>query len=252
MTETSPSKGRVVWRELMTRDVAGAKRFYGELFNWTFEDFPMKSGPAYPMVKRGDKAIAGLVQMEPGMDMPCYWTSYVSVPDVAKVCHEAKTLGATVPFGPEHIPDVGTLAFVLDPEGAAISLMKSDTSDPPVERPAVGEFCWETLSARDPESAKRFYSRVLPWKLSQGAGMDTFGVGDGPENQVADIQKAQGSVPPNWLTYVVVEKLEPSVARAEKLGGKTMLPPMAIPGVGRMAIVQDDQGAALGLFEPGM
>ena len=36
--------GSFVWHDLLTKDVAGAKRFYGELFGWRFED-----------TKRGDR-----------------------------------------------------------------------------------------------------------------------------------------------------------------------------------------------------
>ena len=30
-------KARFVWHDLMAADVGGAKRFYGELFGWTFK-----------------------------------------------------------------------------------------------------------------------------------------------------------------------------------------------------------------------
>ena len=36
--------GRFVWHDLLTKDVAGARRFYGELLGWRFED-----------TKRGDR-----------------------------------------------------------------------------------------------------------------------------------------------------------------------------------------------------
>jgi hypothetical protein len=32
--------GKFVWFDLLTDDVSGAKRFYGELFNWKFEAEP--------------------------------------------------------------------------------------------------------------------------------------------------------------------------------------------------------------------
>jgi hypothetical protein len=108
----------------------------------------------------------------------------------------------------------------------------------------LGRMLWRETMTKDLEKAKRFYG-VGP------SGILTFGVGEGMENQIADVQTAEGPVPPNWLTYVVVEKIEPATAKAESLGGKTMMPAMAVPNVGRIAVVVDDQGAALGLFEPG-
>ena len=35
-TEHHP--GKVIWADLVTPDIAGAKHFYGELFGWTFND----------------------------------------------------------------------------------------------------------------------------------------------------------------------------------------------------------------------
>lgn len=244
--------GRVVWREAMTRDVAKAKRFYGELFGWSFQDMNMGPGGTYPTIQCGGKGIGGLMAMPAEMKMPCYWGSYVSVPDVDRACEAAKAAGGAVPWGPVDIPNVGRMATILDADQACISVIKTTPPDPHAPgRPGVGEFCWETLSTSDVERAKAFYTKVMPWKAAKGAGMDTFSVGEGMENQVADIQKAQGPVPPNWLTFVVVAKLEPSAARAEQLGGRVLMPPMAIPTIGRIAVVADDQGAAIGLFEPG-
>lgn len=250
---TAQHLGRMIWRETMTNDVAKAKKFYGELFGWTFEDAPMPEG-TYTMVKRGARAIGGMMAMKPGMEMPCYWTSYVSVADVDASCAAAKSNGGSVTWGPVDLEMAGRLAMVMANDGACLSLIKPNgPEEAPPERPGVGEFCWETLSAKSVDDAKSFWTKVVPaWKTFTGpGGMPTFGVAEGPAAQVADVQTAQGPVPAHWLTYVVVEKLEPSTSRVESLGGKTLLPALAIPQVGRIAIVADDQGATIGLFEPG-
>ena len=39
-------------------------------------------------------------------------------------------------------------------------------------------------------------------------------------------------------------------ARAKSLGGQVMMPGMDIPNIGRIAVIADDQGAAIGLFQP--
>lgn len=252
---TAKHLGRVLWRETMTKDLEKAKRFYGGLFGWAFEDFPGGDPKdPYPMIKVSGKTVGGMMAMKPGMQMPCYWTSYVSVADVDGSCAAAKAHGGSVPWGPVDIPNVGRMAMVAAGDGACLSIMKAAGPDdmPAGGRPGVGEFCWETLSAKDVDEAKAFWTKVVPsWKAAAGAnGIPTFAVGEGMENQIADVQPAR-NMPPNWFTYVVVEKIEPALAQAEKLGGKTMMPAMAIPNVGRIAGITDDQGAALGLFEPG-
>jgi hypothetical protein len=255
MSNQSYWTGRVIWRETMTKDVAKAKAFYGALFGWTFKDMEMGPGGTYGVIENGGKGIGGIMKQPPGMEaVPAMWTSYVAVPDVDASVAAAKSSGGQVPWGPTDVEGVGRMATVLGFDGTAIAVMKPSPRDesmaPPTGRPPAGDFCWETLTTADVDRAKTFWTSVMPWKASSGAGMPTFSVGDGMENQVADIQPTRGPVPPNWLTYVVVAKIEPAAEKALQLGGKLMMPAMAIPNVGRIGVILDDQGAALGLFEP--
>lgn len=252
MAETKQTPGRMVWRESSTKDVEKTKRFYGDLFGWSYEPYDMGPNGTYWMIKNGGKSVGGMMAMTGEMQMPPHWMSYVSVSDVDAAAKAATNAGGRVAYGPADIPNVGRFAVVLDPDGAAITAFKPMGGDGDGGRPSVGEFCWETLSTKDVARAQQFYTKVFGWKAGQGVNMPTFGVGDRMEDQVADVQLAQGPVPPNWLTYVVVQNADASAARAAELGGKVMMPGMDIPTIGRIAVITDDQGAALGLFQPAM
>lgn len=252
MAETKYTPGRIVWRESSTKDVEKAKRFYGELFGWSYEAYEMGPNGTYWIVKKGAKSVGGMMAITADMPMPPSWMSYVSVSDVDAAADAAKGAGGKVAHGPADIPSIGRFAVILDADGAAITAFKSAMGDPEVARPSAGEFCWETLTTKDVARAQQFYAKVFGWKPGQGVGMPTFGVGDRMEDQVADVQLAQGPVPPHWLTFVVVEKVDASAARAAQLGGKVMMPGMDIPSIGRIAVITDDQGAAIGLYQPAM
>ncbi len=56
-------------------------------------------------------------------------------------------------------------------------------------------------------------------------------------------------MPAQWHAYVVVESVDATLAQATKLGGKVLMPAMNIPQVGRVAMIQDPQGAAIGLHQ---
>ncbi len=248
--------GRFIWRETMTQDAGKTKAFYGGLFGWSFEDRPMGEMGTYTIIHRekGDAmGIGGIMQAGPQQkQIPTHWVSYASVPSVDASIAAAKANGGDAPWGPMDVPNVGRMAGIMAFDKAMLAVMTPEGPDQaPPARPPVGAFCWETLSTSDVDRAKKFWTAVCPWKASTGAGMPTFSVGEGMENQVADIQTAQGPVPPNWLTFVVVEKIEPSCDKAGALGGKVMMPAMAVPGIGRIAVILDPLGAALGLFEPG-
>lgn len=252
MSENKPRHlGRFIWRESMSQNAAKTKAFYGGLFGWKFEDMSMPGMGTYTIIKNGDTGIGGIMQFRPDQaQVPTHWASYVSVADVDAAIATANKLGGKAHWGPIDVPNTGRMAGIMGFDGAALAVMKPTGPDQPREpRPPVGSFCWETLSTADMDRARTFWTAVTGWKASTGAGMPTFSVGDGMENQVADIQKAQAPVPPNWLTFVVVAKIEPACEKAQKLGGKVMMPAMAIPTVGRIAVILDDQGAAIGLFE---
>src|SRR5205085_5782217 len=55
---------------------------------------------------------------------------------------------------------------------------------------------------------------------------------------------------PVWLGYIHVDDVDAEVARTEADGGKVTMPATDIPGVGRMAMVSDPQGAPFYVMKP--
>src|SRR5215469_15543882 len=56
-----PLVGKVVWNDLITQDLDVARRFYGELFGWTFEHATAPGGQPYVLARSGRIFVAGLV-----------------------------------------------------------------------------------------------------------------------------------------------------------------------------------------------
>ena len=116
---------------------------------------------------------------------------------------------------------------------------------------AVGRFVWHDLNSTDVERAKAFYTELLGWgtEVFKPGEMDytmisVNGVGHGGLNAV------QGGVPSHWLGHVVVEDVDRAVERANGAGGSLVTGPMDIPDVGRIAVLQDPQGATISAFQP--
>lgn len=253
MGEVKHTPGRVVWRELTTRDVAAAKGFYGELLGWTYEDTDMGPSGIYATIRLAGEMVGGVMQMPSDAPFPASWNSYVSVDDVDAAVESWKAGGGSVAFGPHDIPNVGRFATLLDPWGAAISAFKSAQGDPEPGMPKPGAFCWETLSTPDPKAAVALYGKTFGWSTQQGpAGTGTvFAVGNRMEDTIADVQKAE-NMPPSWMTYVFVENADTARDRAAQLGAKVVVPMIEIPTIGRISFVVDPTGAYVGLFQPQM
>lgn len=112
-----------------------------------------------------------------------------------------------------------------------------------------GAFSWSELTTTDVEAAKRFYGELLGWKFRDmempGGHYTTCQVGD---VSVAGIMKApKPDVPVGWGCYVTVANIDDAVAQVPKLGGKVLVPIFEVPTVGRMAVIEDPQGAMLSL-----
>jgi hypothetical protein len=93
--------GTPSWIDLGVPDPARAATVYGGLFGWTAEEGPPEAGGYRMCLLRGEP-VAGLgPQMNP--DGPPYWTSYISVTDVAASTARAVELGGAVYVEPMEV-----------------------------------------------------------------------------------------------------------------------------------------------------
>jgi predicted enzyme related to lactoylglutathione lyase len=109
--------------ELNTTDVAKAKSFYGELFDWQLEDVPMAEG-AYTLIKVGEGTGGGLMK-HPMPGAPPMWLAYVLVDDIGTATGKAKGLGATVLKDVTEVPGMGWFSIISDPTGAVLGLWQA-------------------------------------------------------------------------------------------------------------------------------
>lgn len=123
MIDSMKTHGAFSWNELMTDDVEASKAFYGELFGWTLTTIDA-DGMEYTMAKIGDAEVAGMMaNPEDAKGMPSAWGGYVTVDDVDASIAKAVKLGAQVCMEPKQCGNVGRFAVIMDPRGAALTLV---------------------------------------------------------------------------------------------------------------------------------
>ena len=120
-TPTTPPSP-VTWFEIATDDSDTARRFYGELFGWTFtvED------PAYAMINTvpGQPPQGGIRDTstpQPDGVPRSYAVPYVQVADVAGTCSRLEALGGKVTVGATDADGL-VYALVTDPSGSLFGL----------------------------------------------------------------------------------------------------------------------------------
>ena len=126
--EHTMQPGTFCWTELMTRDVAAAKKFYGELIGWKMVDQDIAGRPYTVITPPGQKqSVGGLMQMDgPEFEgVPPNWMAYIAVDDIDAKAKRCTELGGTIHVPPTQIPNVGTFCVIQDPTGAAIALFQA-------------------------------------------------------------------------------------------------------------------------------
>lgn len=115
-----------------------------------------------------------------------------------------------------------------------------------------GAFSWNELMTTDPAAAADFYGKLFGWSVqNMDMGTGPYLVAKTGETSVAGLMgmpPGAPAMPPAWGCYVTVDNVDQTLARCSELGGKTLVPPMDVPGVGRMAVLQDPQGAVLSVM----
>ncbi len=122
----------------------------------------------------------------------------------------------------------------------------------------LGDFCWVELQTPDPRAAKAFYGALFGWTFQEDplrpdavcttlrvAGKELGGLSE------YDASRKERAVSPRWLTFVAVASADDSAARARALSATVLLAPADEGDAGRMAILEDPQGAAIGVWQAG-
>lgn len=115
-----------------------------------------------------------------------------------------------------------------------------------------GEFCWNELMTPNVKKAKEFYSSLFGWEthdhdmgdktytMFKCAGKDIGGMMQTPPGQ---------NIPPHWMSYVYVDDLDSTIAKAKSLGALIKVDKTQVADFGRFAIIEDPTGAHIAVWQ---
>ena len=116
--------GALCWNELYSNDVEAAKTFYTALFGWTTEPF----GESYTIFKVGDRGNGGAMAITPEMGpIPPHWAIYIGIDDVDAAAEHVTAGCGNIMARPFDLPEIGRMAVVADPQGAAFGMFQMTT-----------------------------------------------------------------------------------------------------------------------------
>jgi predicted enzyme related to lactoylglutathione lyase len=248
---TTYAPGTVSWTDLTTTDQNAAKEFYGELFGWEATDMPVGDGVSYSMMTVGGKNVAAISpqpeqQREAGV--PPVWNSYITVESADDALERAKELGGTVHAPAFDVMEAGRMGVVQDPQGAFFLVWEPKENIGASLVNAPGAMAWNELASPDLDGSAAFYTGLFGWSVEPVEGMEMpyRMIKNGVANN-GGMRPVMPPEPPNWLVYFGIDDIDAAVAKASELGATTMMGSTDI-GMGRIAVLQDPQGAVFALF----
>jgi len=122
-----------------------------------------------------------------------------------------------------------------------------------------GSFSWNELRTRNMEETRAYYAKLLGWSFEE-APMEgeeppyyLCKAGDQVVAGMMEMSEKSGfpdEVPAHWLAYIQVDDVDQCLQLAKSENSEIYFGPVDIPGVGRIAVMQDKAGAPIGLVTP--
>jgi predicted enzyme related to lactoylglutathione lyase len=157
------------------------------------------------------------------------------------------------------IPNVGRIALVADPQGAAFYVMKATPPEPKAQSDAFSPTAeqrvgWNELSTSDPVAALDFYTSQFGWEKGDAMPMGDKGdyrfINRGGQMIGAIFPSEAGAFSderPHWRYYFRVPSISAAKTAAEQAGGSVRIGPMEVPGGDYIIVGSDPQGAEFAL-----
>ena len=114
------------------------------------------------------------------------------------------------------------------------------------------------INADDVPRAKRFYEDVFGWKFEPWGPPDFHRINNAGHELLGALQSRRELKPgvrmAGYEATLGVEDLKATLAAVERNGGRILMRPYRIEGVGELAYVEDPEGNLVGVmhYEPGV
>jgi predicted enzyme related to lactoylglutathione lyase len=239
---TSHPPGTFSWAELATGDAEAAKAFYTQLFGWEYDDNPAGDDQIYSMAKRDGRYVAALFSA----DQPPHWNCYVTVTSADETARQAAANGGSVMAEPFDVMEVGRMAVIADPAGAALCLWEPRAHIGAGLVNTPGSLAWNDLVTPDPEGATAFYGSLFGWTFEEIPNAGGYRVIRNGERSNGGVFPQQEG-PPAWIPYFGHDDTERLAREIGDLGGRLYNGPVQVPA-GTFAVLADPQGAVFAVL----
>ena len=105
------------------------------------------------------------------------------------------------------------------------------------------------IACQDGARQRQFYEKLFDWSFTPSDSNGYSQIEGGAEDGVGGLLHEEQHGPIETLIYVQVPDLQKALDAAERLGGKTIVPPTEAVGARRIAQFEDPEGNIIGLVQ---
>jgi len=122
------------------------------------------------------------------------------------------------------------------------------------DEPQIGKFVWHDLITENPSAVRKFYAGLFGWefqdtRLPNGKPYTLARLGDFYIGGIVEVEDpGDGADYSRWLGYLSVEDVDKAVEVTSDAGGTVAVETRNLENIGKVAAIQDPQGAVLGLI----
>jgi predicted enzyme related to lactoylglutathione lyase len=125
-----------------------------------------------------------------------------------------------------------------------------EAPQPELEKAPLGTLVHFDIPADDPARAREFYSGLFEWKIEKAPGpMEYWLIAPTNEEAVSGGLMKRPQPEQRITPYFAVPSIDEYVAKAEKLGGKIVVPKMPVTGMGYFAFCLDTENNVFAMWE---
>jgi predicted enzyme related to lactoylglutathione lyase len=238
----SADPGSMSWHELRSPAPEASAAFLADLIDGDTATHARLSSREYSTVLSDGLHVAGCARCGP--DERASWETFVRVPDVDLLCAMALEEGGSVAVAPHGIAGLDRRATIVDPTGAALTVIAGGDDRRTVGAGALG---WDELRSTDPMASVRFWCAVFNWTaepvLGDRGSRSVLFLNGG--RAVASLVEAGPFEPSSrWVPVVTVRQglVHDAVRRAILAGARLLVPPGAHGVLGAAAVILDPHG----------
>ncbi|WP_127357272.1 VOC family protein [Actinacidiphila soli] len=247
------------WVDAMLSDLEAGKRFYGELFGWTFRDGEKEYGYYTQAFAADGKNVAAL-SPKPDGRMPTVWNLYLASADAQATAARIREAGGQLVTEPMAVGSYGTMLMAADPGGAVFGVWQAGTHKGFEKSGEPGSYTWAEILTRDAERVDTFYETVFGYGSRQIGDGENFDykvfAPEGKDVTPANVvlgrfrmgSEFPAELPAHYDVYFGVEDADRAAETIRRLGGRVNRGPDDSP-FGRFAVVADDQGANFSIID---